>query len=222
MTSAQARPLKGESIIDFPEEFVVVDIETTGMSAAACEIIEISAVRFSGGAQTATFSSLIKPKRRIVPFITNLTGITNAMVADAPPVSEVILDFHRFVGDSVIVGYNVNFDVNFLYDNLVSCHDLPLTNSFVDVLRMTRRLLPDLPDHKQTTVAQHYGISTRGAHRAQTDCLICAAIMERLKGEIIESGSTLEEFKESFRKPARRKQNKRKEQLNEDTYNPTR
>lgn len=208
MTSAEARPHKGNSLILFPEDFVVVDIETTGMSAAYCSIIEISAVRFSGGRHTETFSTLIDPQRRIDPFITHLTGITNVMVKGAPLIDEAIMEFYRFAGKSLIVGYNVNFDVNFLYDALFSCHGIALTNDFVDVLRIARKVLPELSDHKQTTVAEHYGISTKGAHRAETDCLICAAVLSRLKEDIINSGKSLDEFVAGFKKTAGRKRSK--------------
>lgn len=208
MTSEKTRPFKGKSLIAFPQDFVVVDIETTGMSAASCAIIEISAVRFSADKPIETFSTLVDPQRRIDYFITRLTGITNAMVKGAPLIDRAIMDFYRFVGNSVIVGYNVNFDVNFLYDFLVRCHGIPLKNDFIDVLRIARRVLPELPDHKQTTVAEHFGISTRGAHRAETDCLICAAVLEKLKENILDGGVTLEDFAAGFKKNSRRRKEK--------------
>ena len=87
----------------------------------------------------------------------------------------------NFVGTDIILGYNVNFDVNFLYDNMVLHLGRPLKNDFMDVLRLTRKALPALYNHKQTTVAAHLGISVEGAHRAEADCIICNAIYNMLK-----------------------------------------
>ena len=89
--------------------------------------------------------------------------------------------FRKFAGGDIIVGYNVNFDVNFLYDALYSRLGEIFDNDFVDVLRFARRLLPALSNHRQTTVAGFFGIDVAGAHRAEKDCLICAACLERLR-----------------------------------------
>ena len=176
---------KGKSRIAFPEDYCVVDIETTGLSPEECEIIEIAAVRYRKGKKAAVFSTLIKPHSRITPFITELTGITNDMVEHAPDISEAIMDFCEFAGSDMLMGYNVNFDINFLYDNLLRCHGVLLTNDFVDVLRFSRKVLPFLPDRRQTTVAAHYGIEIDGAHRAEKDCEICNAYYLCLKEEFI-------------------------------------
>ena len=176
-----SRKYKGKSLFIFPEDYTVVDIETTGLSSDLCEIIEISAIRYTKLQPTATCSTLLRPVRPISGFITRLTGITNAMVADAPPVEEAILDFYLFAEQDILMGYNVNFDINFLYDNLLRYHGILLTNSFVDILRMSRKALPSLPNHKQTTVAAYYGISTENAHRASVDCQICNACYQKLR-----------------------------------------
>lgn len=175
---------KGRSRIEFPEDYCVVDIETTGLDPAESEIIEIAAVRYRGGRKTAVFSTLIKPENHISSFITQLTGIDDGMVSDAPCISEAIMDFYRFAGNDMLMGYNVNFDINFLYDNLLRCHGIILDNDFVDVLRFARKALPLLPDRRQTTVADYYGISVTGAHRAEKDCEICNGCYLRLRDEI--------------------------------------
>ena len=175
---------KGKSRIAFPEDYCVVDIETTGLSPEECEIIEIAAVRYRGGRKNDVFNTLIKPKMSISPFITELTGIDDEMVRDAPDINEAILGFHEFAGSDMLMGYNVNFDINFLYDNLLRCHGIYLENDFVDVLRFARKVLPLLPDRRQTTVAAHYGISVTGAHRAEKDCEICNACYLCLREEL--------------------------------------
>ena len=175
---------KGKSRIAFPEDYCVVDIETTGLDPAESEIIEIAAVRYRGCKKTAVFSTLIKPDNHISSFITELTGINDGMVQDAPDISQAIMDFYEFAGDDMLMGYNVNFDINFLYDNLLRCHGITFDNDFVDVLRFARKVLPLLPDRRQTTVANHYGISVTGAHRAEKDCEICNACYFRLRDEM--------------------------------------
>lgn len=182
---AKTRTHKGRSLLAFPRDYTVLDIETTGMTPEGSEIIEISAIRFRGFERAESFSSLIKPRHRISRFITYLTGITNDMVKGAPDISYVIEQFESFIGSDILMGYNVNFDINFLYDYLQACHGRWLENDFVDVLRFARKALPYLPDRKQTSVAEYYGISTKGAHRALTDCIICNSIYRELMKEAV-------------------------------------
>ncbi len=172
---------KGKSLLVFPEDYTVVDIETTGLCAGKSEIIEISAVKFRGRREEGSFSTLVKPSRPVGYFITRLTGITDEMAAGGADIKDALRGFSDFLGDDIIVGYNVNFDINFLHADMMRHLGVPLTNDFVDVLRFARRLLPQLPDHKQTTVAGYYGISVTGAHRAHADCLICNACLECLR-----------------------------------------
>ena len=103
------------------------------------------------------------------------------MVENAPDAQETLEKFYFFAGDDIVIGHNVNFDVNFLYDKILKYNCRLFTNSFVDTLRLARKALPQLPNHKQTTVAQYFGISTDGAHRALKDCEICNACYQRLK-----------------------------------------
>lgn len=178
------RKFKGKSLFEFPSDYTVVDIETNGLSSGDCEIIEVSAIKVRGDIVQSTFSSLIKPTEHISWFITNLTGITDDMVEDAPDANDVLGRFYDFLGDDIIIGHNVNFDVNFLYDKLWLHNGLVLDNSFVDTLRLARKALPHLSNHKQTTIAEYYGISTLDAHRALRDCEICNQCYQNLKREL--------------------------------------
>lgn len=177
------RPLKGQSLLCFPHDFTVIDIETTGVRPALDEILEISALRFRALAPAEQFSVLVHPSRRIPAFITQLTGITNRMVQDAPEIADAAAEFAAFIGDDVLMGWNVNFDINFLYDKMIQHCGIPLSSDFVDVLRFARRALPQLESRKQTAVAAYYGISAEGAHRALRDCEICGACYLRLMQE---------------------------------------
>ena len=171
----KTREFKGASLIAFPSDYTVIDIETTGLYPTDSEIIEVSAIRVRDEACAERFSTLIKPRKNILPFITELTGITNGMVQDAPRAEEILPEFYDFIAKDVLIGHNVNFDVNFLYDSLLYYNRLTLTNSFVDVLRLARKALPFLPNHKQSTIANYFGVSAVGAHRAMRDCEICNA-----------------------------------------------
>ena len=211
---------KGKSVIDFPSTYTVLDIETTGLDPRYCEIIEISAMKYSSGQNIGTFSTLVKPSEPIDEYITSLTGITNDMLKNAPDIVETMQRFYNFVGSDLIVGYNVNFDINFLYDNLLNCHSLTLSNSFIDVMRIARKVLPDLKNHKQVTVAEHYGISTAGAHRAAVDCEICNAIFEKLQADILAAGQSLEDFKLSSKKSELHAKDISTENISFDTSHP--
>ena len=174
MIHDSARPLKGKSLFEFPSDYTVIDIETTGLSSFGAEIIEVSALRYREDALAAQYSELIKPAAPIPYFITQLTGITNAMVKGARPRTEVLGEFRDFLGDDLLIGHNVNFDVNFLYDEFTRYLGAPLSNDFIDVMRLSRRYLPSLPNHKQITVAEYFGLDTEGAHRALKDTELCA------------------------------------------------
>ena len=174
MANASLRPLKGKSLFEFPSDYTVIDIETTGLSAFGAEIIEVSALRYRGDALADSYSALIKPSAPIPYFITELTGITNAMVRSARPRAEVLGEYRDFLGGDVLIGHNVNFDVNFLYDEFTRHLGAPLPNDYVDVLRLSRYYLPNLPNHKQITVAEYFCLDTEGAHRALKDTELCA------------------------------------------------
>jgi len=174
MRDFSARPMKGKSLFEFPSDFTVVDIETTGLSSFGAEIIEVSALRYRNDALCGTYSALLKPSYPIPPFITALTGITNAMVAGARPREEILSEFFDFVASDIVIGHNVNFDVNFLYDEMHRHIGKDFTNDFVDVMKLSRKYLPFLPNHKQVTVAEYFELDTFGAHRALKDTEICA------------------------------------------------
>ena len=173
--------MKGKNLWAFPGDYTVVDIETGGLCPSNADIIEISALKYRNDEQVDRFVSFLKPTRPLDPFIIELTGITNEMLADAPAPEEVLPAFYAFAENEILVGHNVHFDVNFLYDKLLLYNDLFLTNSFVDTLRLSRKALPLLPSHRQDAIAAYFGVSYDGAHRAERDCEICHKNFVRLK-----------------------------------------
>ena len=141
--------------------FVVVDVETTGGSPATDSLTEVAAARYRGGELLGTYQTFVRPDERIPPFITALTGISDAMVADAPTVGEMLPSFLEFVGGAVLVGHNLRFDLSFLDHALVATGRDRLANATVDTLALARRLVRDMvPDCKLGTLASPSGSPT--------------------------------------------------------------
>ena len=191
------REQKGKSLIDIPNNYVVFDIETTGLDPEFDEIIEIGAVKIKDGIKIDTFNSLIKPEYERDEFITELTGITNGMVENAPSIDEVLPKFMDFTRDYIIIGHNVNFDINFIYDNLEELNISPITNDFVDTLRISRRLIPELKHHKLSDLANYFNIDTNGSHRALKDVEITSEVLNNLNKMIIEKYQNIDNFKDA-------------------------
>ena len=166
------RVKKGNSIIDDVLDYTVVDIETTGLNSNFSKIIEISALKVRDKKIVDEFSMLINPHQSIPYFIRNLTGITDSMVSDAPELDYVLIKFKDFLGDDIILGHNVNFDVNFLYDNYSNVLGEDLSNDFVDTLRIARKLLPFLNHHRLDDLTDYFGVESRDKHRALNDCVL--------------------------------------------------
>ncbi len=164
--------------------FCVLDLETTGGSAAECAITEIGALRFRGGEPDGTFQTLVNPGAPIPPFITVMTGITQAMVIEAPPVDEALPAFLEFLGDAVIVGHNVRFDISFLNAAAERLGYGRLTNRSTDTYTLARRLCRnEIRNLKLQTLAAHFRSPTTPTHRAFDDAAATAhvfwALLER-------------------------------------------
>lgn len=211
------REFKGKSQIALPSEYIVIDTETTGLDYDYCNIIEISAIKFSEGKAIDTFSTLVKPPltetyyplrnngegewsvRYVDSFITDLTGITNEMLEVAPLPSEVLPDFLRFIGNSILIGHNIHFDINFIYDAVEKECGAHLTNDFIDTLRIARKLFPDLAHHRLSDVATVCNVDQPNAHRAEADCIVTAQCFECMKEKILATQSETE-FQDLFNK----------------------
>ena len=153
--------------------FVAIDVETTGLSPVYNELIEISAIKYEKAKKKDTFSTLIKPKKEISDTITNITGITNEMVKNAPNIEQVMPKLIDFIGEYPIVAHNANFDYSFLQNNSQKSFS---KNKVIDTVAISRKMLPSLPNHKLNTVSKYIGIEEDGFHRAEFDCECCAKI----------------------------------------------
>lgn len=164
---------KGKRLNQYVKDYVVFDLETTGINQTLDAIIEISAIKVSDGKVMEEFSTLVNPRRHIPAGATAVNGITDAMVADAPEIEEAIGDFMDFIGENILVGHNIHtFDTNFAYDAAWMALGREMKNDYIDTLYMARKCLPQLSHHKLTDVAEHFHITTEGAHRALNDCVM--------------------------------------------------
>lgn len=198
------REHKGKSLIAFPSDYCIIDLETTGLSTEWNDIIEIGAIRYSGGREIDRFQSLVQPPpfddgTFVDDFITELTGITNEMLSTAPATADALQAFDSFLGDSLIVGYNVNFDVNFLYDNYERYLGKTFQNDFVDVMRFARKLHPELPHHRLKDMTAFFGITPDREHRSIADCESTLICYERLQSEALQKYGSEEEFTRAFK-----------------------
>ena len=199
-TVKKKRSQKGSSLIQFPESYVVIDIETTGLSPEYDEIIELAAIKVSDNEIVDTFSSLVKPTpddagRYVDSYITSLTGITNEMLSDAPALICVLPKFRDFIGSEILIAHNANFDINFIYDYSVRVLDKPLCNDFIDTMRLSRRLYPEIRHHRLQDLCKRYAVDTSEAHRALSDCKTTLNCYRALMANIIEVHGSLEAFK---------------------------
>lgn len=167
---AKVRENKGKAVNALPEDFVVLDLETTGLDPEWDCIIEIGMVRVRHGEVAAEYSTLVNPGVEIDEFITELTGITNDMLAAAPALPEVLPAARDFLGDDIILGHNINFDINFIYDNCERQGLTPVSNDYIDTMRISRRVLPDLKHHRLGDIVNALGVDHAQAHRAIGDC----------------------------------------------------
>lgn len=159
--------------------YVVFDLETTGLYASTCRIIECGAIRYGGdGAELDRFHALINPGTPIPSASIAVHGITDSMVADAPTAADVLPAFIDFLGDAVCVAHNAPFDVGFVEAEAQRL-GLDVSLQAFDTLPTCRKVY-DLPNHRLGTVAQRLGYRSTGAHRSMADCEALNAIVRDL------------------------------------------
>ena len=166
--------------------YAVVDFETTGLNPHDGDrAIEIGISLFSGGREVDTFASLINPGVRIPAFITQLTGISNSMVASAPRAGEVFQNATTFIGDAHLVAHNASFDRKFWRRELASELGIECNRDFVCTLMLARRVFQTFPSHRLGEIARVLGIDTGKSHRALDDArvttVILATMLDRLR-----------------------------------------
>ena len=196
--ASSVREFKGRSLLELPSSYVSVDLETTGLDPRVDEIIEVSAIKYENDNEVDRFHSLVNPGIELDDFIVELTGITDEMLSNAPCIDIVLPKFVNFIGDNIIVGHNVNFDINFIYDNAAALSLPPFTNDFVDTMRISRRLFKELPNHKLETLMKHLSVGNRVEHRAYDDCVDTQQCFIKMKHYVNETGASLTAYWERY------------------------
>ena len=158
-------------------DFVVVDVEATGAKTPPNRLIELGAYRIRGGRIVDKFLSLVNPEIPIPRFVASLTGISNEMVKNAPVFAELAPKWLDFVSDSVLVAHNAPFDTSFLNHEISRVYPgHRMVNPHLCTVRLSRRALPDLLNHRLDTIASHFSIPIISRHRAGSDALATAQI----------------------------------------------
>ncbi|WMC94023.1 3'-5' exonuclease [Kineothrix sp. MB12-C1] len=178
---------KGKRLNRYVKDYVVFDLETTGINQEIDAIIEISAIKVCDNEIAGQYSTLVNPARHIPAGATAVNGITDEMVSNAPDIKEAIGGFAEFISGNILVGHNIHtFDTNFAYDALYNHWSKEMNNDYVDTLYLARKCLPQLSHHKLTDVSRHFRIETAGAHRALNDCIMNQRCYEEL-GKIMQT-----------------------------------
>ena len=162
-------------------QYVIFDLETTGLNPVTNEITEIGAFKIINGELQDIFSQLIKPQAGISDEITRLTGIDDEMVKNAPPIEIILPKFLNYIGHSILIAHNADFDTGFVRAKMKQvAPSQELTNPILCTVKLSRYLLPSLANHKLHTVGQHFGFSTKNRHRSIGDVELTFQIWEKL------------------------------------------
>ncbi|GAA0764389.1 3'-5' exonuclease [Ideonella azotifigens] len=170
------------------ETIAVIDFETTGMAGQGARATEIAAVLVSGGQIVGQYQSLMRSGAWVPPFIEQLTGISNAMLADAPPADQVMHEVLAFTRGCPLVAHNAPFDRSFwrAESALAGAPEDPAHEEFACTLLLSRRLYPDAPNHKLGGLAEHHALPREGrAHRALSDALLTAHLLLRIQSDVL-------------------------------------
>lgn len=186
-------------LLNFPHNYVIIDIEMTGLNLEKDSIIEIACLKIIQDKIESSFSSLIKPKEYILKEeITNLTGITEEMLSLAPNFKEIATKLSNFIGTLPLVGHNILLDIQFLNKTMKEYEYPTFDNDYVDTLPLSQKLFPEFIHHKLTDMANYYNINTTGAHRALQDCYMTKECFDKMRETMNRSFPSEKTFIESF------------------------
>lgn len=172
--------------------FIAVDIETTGLNPKSDQVIEIGAVRIAGGKKVGVFDMLVNPKRKLSPFITELTGITDSMLEGAPSQEEALKAFLAFAEEEVLLGHHLIFDYSFL-KNIAVSQRISFERRGIDTLKIARACLPQAEKHSLEYLCSYYQIINAHAHRACEDATATIELYQRLKQQFYDASPQMEQ-----------------------------
>ena len=154
---------------DLVKDYVVFDLETTGFDAKTCEIIEIGALKYKDDKLVDEFNILINPGKDIPSSITNITGINNEMVKDAPNIKEVLPKFIEFIEDLTLVAHNSSFDLSFIEENIKRLNLDMINNKNIDTVYLARKYIKETENSKLENLKKYFNLEY-GSHRSLEDC----------------------------------------------------
>ena len=163
------------------DDYVVLDLETTGFSAARDAIIDLGAAHIVDGEVVEEFSQLVNPDRPVSYRITQLTGISNDMLDGQPLIGDVLPEFLDQLGSNVLLGHNITFDLGFLNHNAQLVVGRPLPNDYMDTMRLSRKLFPQERTHKLEALIRRFHIADTEEHRGLSDAIQTAQCYEYMK-----------------------------------------
>ena len=165
---------------DFVDDYVVFDLETTGLNPLSNEIIEIGALKYKNNKLIETFHKFVKPSVSIPQNITNITGITNEDIKDAQNIKDVLPKFINFIEDYVLIAHNNSFDLKFIMQNLKNQNIPCIRNKSIDTLSLSREFFPTLENYKLETLKTFLNINNI-SHRALSDCEVANEVYQYCK-----------------------------------------
>ena len=158
-------------IEDAPNDYIVFDLETTGLDYAENDILEIGAIKYNNGTEVERFHTYIKINKVIPPHITRINGITNDTIKDAPLIRKALTDFLSFIGNYPLIAYNSDFDMSFMQYSCQKKLNTTISNGVIDALPLAREYLSELPNKKLETIKRYFGLSV-SSHNALDDCFV--------------------------------------------------
>lgn len=171
-------------------DFIAFDLETTGIQPKTDAVVEIGAVRFSGGRPAGTFCTLINPGRPIPPEASAVNGITDEMVADKPGIETVLTELAEFCGDLPLVAHNAPFDFKFLLAAVEKHRAKAPKGVVLDSCQLARIVFPGMFNYKLGTLVRHFGFPNGTFHRAEEDSVYCGLLFARIVEALEKAGQS--------------------------------
>lgn len=173
---------KSLKVNEYPDDYVVFDIETSGLNPVKDKIIEIGAVKYIDNKKVDEFNYLIDPKIMLQKIITEVTGLTDDDLVNKPTIKEVLPKFIDFIKDYPVIGHNVSFDIDFINYNLKSLHYSELNNKVIDTLFLSRITIYDIKNHRLKTLKEYLNLEY-DSHRSICDCYTCNEVYQYCKNK---------------------------------------
>ena len=154
-----------------PDDYIVFDIETTGLKYFSDAILEIGAIKYIDNVEAERFHTYVKTTKEIPDYITKINGITFSTIKDAPLIRSALKDFIAFIDNYTLIAYNSDFDMSFIQYNCRTKLNRSIENNVIDALPLAIKYLEELPNKKLETVKSHFGLNV-GSHNALDDCIV--------------------------------------------------